>query len=84
MAIYLNIPTTTSISNDIFTAIRSCEPEIKGNFRISLLDEQTNDLWLLKIDPEHGNQQSRYLAAEHQNPTDVRRAVIDLYSQCVR
>jgi hypothetical protein len=77
-SLFLNPSNSCGIPNHIYKAITDLEPEFDGNWRVSLITDQTNELWTLKLTLEHGKQQQRNLAPEWQNVQGIRRVMREL------
>jgi hypothetical protein len=77
-SLYLNTSSNSGIPDQIYSAILHLEPQIRGSWRVSMVADQTNDLWELKVTPEHGRPQRRKLNSEHQNVEGVQQALGNL------
>ncbi len=77
-SLYLNTSSGSGIPDHIYSAILYLEPEFEGSWRVSLVADQTNDVWELKLTPEHGKPRRRYLASERKNAQGVQQALREL------
>ena len=75
MALYLNKSESSGIPERIYEAILECESWLKGNWSVSLLTDSANDIWQLKLTPDHGKPRTFDIEKLHHNADGVRHAM---------
>ena len=75
MALHVNIPETTEIRAEIFSALiqqNSLRPSLwEDDWVVSLIDDQKYDYWELKLTDKNGIPRSGFIFPEQQNSTAV-------------
>lgn len=75
MALRVNIPETTEIRAEIFSALvqqNSLRPSLwEDEWVVSLIDDQKHDNWELKLTDKNGISQSGFIFPEQQNHASV-------------
>jgi len=87
MALRVNVPSTSSIPESIFRSIIDLNSQLPSKWvnewLASLIDDQSNDIWKLKLTSEDGASRCEILSAAQQNSRTVCASVLELRDKWV-
>ena len=83
-SLHLNSSNSSGIPDHIYSAIMDMEPECSGSWGVSLIPDQVNDIWELKLTPEQGIPRRHNLETGSQNAQGVQRALRELMDFAVQ